>query len=68
MFDVLIKKTKWNTGKAQLNENLSQGLVTPTCNLSYSGDRGRRSTLPTTLSPYLPCVYCWESCQVTQIQ
>jgi hypothetical protein len=61
-------KTKWNTGKAQLNENLSLGLVFPVCNLSYSGDSGRRSMLPTAFSPYLPCFCSWVSSQVTQLQ
>jgi hypothetical protein len=62
--DILIvkqkNKEKSNTGKSQLNVNLSQGLQTPTYNLSYFGDSVRRSALPTTLSPYLICV-CWTT-------
>jgi hypothetical protein len=58
-------KTKWNTGNTQLNGNLSQGLVALACNLSYSADTGSTFTLPKTLSTYLPCACCWETCQET---
>jgi hypothetical protein len=57
-----------DTGKAQLSEIFSQGLVDNVCNLCYSWDNARRSRLPTTLSPYLPCICCWKSWHATHLQ